>query len=228
GSVQPSSVLSESMAARLRRYTGGARAQLIAPNWVRRGVANGAPLPEPLSGRRYALYAGSFGRKQDLGLLTQAARLLSERGGPVIAVLGDGPGRQVLERAGCGIVWLGLVDEATYGAVLEHAVAGIVALAPGVGASIVPSKLVAYLGAGRPVVVAADVESEASQVVARAGCGVRIPSGRADLLADALCLLAADQATWETFAAAGLTFSQTHWEKETIVARIEAAVLACP
>src|SRR3989449_9512338 len=69
GSFQSISVLSESMAARLRRYTGGARAQLIAPNWVRRGAANGAPLPEPLSGRRYALYAGSFGRSEELGLL---------------------------------------------------------------------------------------------------------------------------------------------------------------
>jgi len=222
------SVLSDSMAASLRQYTGGAEAELVAPNWVRRGAANRAPLPEQLRGRPYALYAGSFGRKQDLGLLMQAARLLTEREGPVLAVLGDGPGRHVVERAEGGIVWLGLVDDATYGIVLEHAVAGIVALAPGVGDSVVPSKLAAYLGAGRPVVVAADVESEASQVVARAGCGVRIPSGRADLLADALCLLAADQATWETFAAAGLTFAQTHWEKETIVGRIEAALLACP
>ena len=222
------SVLSESMAMRLRRYTGGAlKAELIAPNWVRRGSAIGARLPESLTGRPYALYAGSFGRKQDLALLTDAARLLSARDGPVIAVLGDGPGRDVLERAGNGIVWLGLVDEGTYRTVLEHALAGIVALAAGVGDSVVPSKLAAYLGAGRPVVVAADAESEASRVVARAGCGVRLPPGRADLLADSLCLLAGDQATWQAFATAGFTYAKAHWEKEMIVGRIEAALLAC-
>jgi colanic acid biosynthesis glycosyl transferase WcaI len=183
-------------------------------------------LPERLTGRAYALYAGSFGRKQDLVLLTEAARLLSERGGPTIAVLGDGPGRDALERAGDGIVWLGLVDEATYRSVLEHALAGIVALAPGVGDSVVPSKLAAYLGAGRPVVVAADLESEAARVVARGACGVRIPAGRADLLADSLLLLARDRRMCEEFGASGLAYAQAHWEKEKIVSAIEGALFA--
>jgi len=222
------SVLSESMATRLRRYSGGAaQAELIAPNWVRRSAANGARLPEPLTGRPYALYAGSFGRKQDLALLDAAAKLLSARAGPTIVVLGDGPGRDVLERAGSGIVWLGLVDDTTYRTVLEHALAGIVALAPGVGDSVVPSKLAAYLGAGRPVVVAAEAESEAARVVGRAECGVRIPPGRADLLADSLSLLAGDQATWQAFSSSGLAYAKAHWDKEAIVGRIEAALLAC-
>ena len=220
------SVLSESMAARLRGHTGGAaKAELIAPNWVRRASVNGTKLPERLTGRPYALYAGSFGRKQDLGLLTEAASLLAARKGPVIAVLGDGPGRDVLERAGSGIVWLGLVDEALYATVLEHALAGIVALTPGVGDSVVPSKLAAYLGAGRPVVVAAAADSEAARVVARGGCGIRIAPGRADLLADSLMLLASDKATWQSFATAGAAYARIHWEKEEIVGRIELALL---
>jgi colanic acid biosynthesis glycosyl transferase WcaI len=225
-SFQSVSVLSESMATRLRQHTGDtAQTQLIVPNWVRRAHVNGIRLPDQLAGRPYALYAGSFGRKQDLALLTEAASLLSERKGPVIAVLGDGPGRDVLERAGDGIVWLGLVDEPTYRTVLEHALAGIVALAPGVGDSVVPSKLAAYLGAGRPVVVAADADSEAARVVARGACGVRIAPGRADLLADSLLLLARDQATWQAFATAGVAYAKAHWKKETIVGRIETALL---
>jgi hypothetical protein len=81
------------MAMRLRGHTGSAsQTQLIAPNWVRRASVNGTRLPEQLAGRPFALYAGSFGRKQDLALLTEAAQLLSARKGPVIVVLGDGPG----------------------------------------------------------------------------------------------------------------------------------------
>jgi len=215
------------MAARLRRYTGpAAGARVIAPNWVRRVSANGARLPAELVGRPYALYAGSFGRKQDLALLKQAAQLLSVRSGPAIAVLGDGPGRRIVQQAGGQLVWLGVVDEATYQTVLRHALAGIVALAPGVGDSVVPSKLVGYLGAGRPVVVAADADSEAARVVERAGCGVRIAPGRADLLADALCSLGEDQATWRRFSTSGLAYARDHWEKDTIVQRIEGALLA--
>jgi colanic acid biosynthesis glycosyl transferase WcaI len=214
------------MAARLRRHSGGAATtELIAPNWVRRASANGTKLPEQLTGRPYALYAGSFGRKQDLALLTEAASLLSARKGPAIVVLGDGPGRDVVERAGSGIVWLGLVDDTTYRTVLQHALAGIVALAPGVGDSVVPSKLAAYLGAGRPVVVAADVDSEAARVVAQGGCGVRIAPGRADLLADSLMVLASDRVAWQSFATAGEAYARSHWDKETIVGRVEAALL---
>jgi len=172
------------------------------------------------------LYAGSFGRKQDLALLTEAAGLLAARGGPTIAVLGDGPGRDVLERAGNTVVWLGLVDEGTYRTVLEDALAGIVALAPGVGDSVVPSKLAAYLGAGLPVVVAADGESEAARVVRWAGCGVRIPPGRADLLADSLCLLCEDREMWQACASSGRAYAEAHWDKEIIVGRIEGALLA--
>jgi colanic acid biosynthesis glycosyl transferase WcaI len=227
GSFRSISVLSESMAARVRRYGKGvARADLVAPNWVRDGAPSATMPPEPLTGRAYGLYAGSFGGKQDLSTIIEAARLLSMRGGPAIAVLGDGPGRQVVEDAAGQLVWLGLVDDATYANVLHHALAGIVALAQGVGDSVVPSKLAAYLGAGRPVIVAADPESEAARVVAQADCGLRIPPGRADLLADALCLLAGDHARWQRFAGSGLAYAKAHWQKETIVGRIEAALVA--
>jgi len=178
-----------------------------------------------LAGRAYALYAGSFGRKQDLTLLTEAARLLTARQGPAIVVLGDGPGRDVLAQAGAGVVWLGLVDDATYGSVLKNALAGIVALAPGIGDSVVPSKLAAYLGAGRPVVVAADADSEAARVVERGRCGFVIGPGRADQLADSLSQLAQDHATWQAFAKAGKVYAQANWEKDAIVEQIEAALV---
>jgi colanic acid biosynthesis glycosyl transferase WcaI len=221
------SVLSESMGARLRRYTEGSRqAEAVAPNWVRHSSNNGTPLPRQLTGRPYALYGGSFGRKQDLALLTEAARLLAERGGPVIVVLGDGPGRDALRGAGDSLLRLGVVDEGTYQTVLHHSLAGIVALAPGVGDSVVPSKLAAYLGAGRPVVVAADADSEAARVVERARCGVRVPPGRADLLADALCSLGADPQASLSFAESGRAYATTHWDKGTIVGRIEGALIA--
>jgi colanic acid biosynthesis glycosyl transferase WcaI len=220
------SVLSESMAARLRAHMNGAVArQLIAPNWVRRSAVTVPHLPERLAGRPYALYAGSFGRKQDLTLLTEAARLLAARQGPAIVVLGDGPGRDVLTQAGAGVIWLGLVDDATYASVLENALAGIVALAPGVGDSVVPSKLAGYLGAGRPVVVAANVESEAARVVTRCGCGFVVAPGRADELANSLWQLAHDQATWHAFATAGKAYAHANWEKDAIVRRIEGALV---
>src|SRR5205823_9780452 len=51
---------------------------------------------------------------------------------------------------------------------------------------VVPSRLYGILAAGRPVIVAADAESETAQVVQREGCGVVVPPGRPELLAEAI------------------------------------------
>ena len=42
------------------------------------------------------------------------------------------------------------------------------------------------LAVSRPVIVAADAESETAQLVSEAGCGIVVPPGRPELLARAL------------------------------------------
>src|SRR5207247_66716 len=47
----------------------------------------------------------------------------------------------------------------------------------------VPSRLYGILAVGRPVIAAAEPESETAQLVSEVGCGVVVPPGRPDLLA---------------------------------------------
>ncbi len=49
-----------------------------------------------------------------------------------------------------------------------------------------PSRLYGILSVARPVVVAADPESETAQVVRGADCGIVVPPGRPELLAQAI------------------------------------------
>jgi len=51
---------------------------------------------------------------------------------------------------------------------------------------VVPSRLYGILAVSRPVIVAADAESETAQLVSEAGCGIVVPPGRPELLARAL------------------------------------------
>jgi glycosyltransferase involved in cell wall biosynthesis len=62
----------------------------------------------------------------------------------------------------------------------------VVGLASGLAGYVVPSRLYGILSAGRPVIVAADPESETARVVEREGCGVVIPPARPELLAQAI------------------------------------------
>jgi glycosyltransferase involved in cell wall biosynthesis len=62
----------------------------------------------------------------------------------------------------------------------------VVGLAAGLAGYVVPSRLYGVLAVARPVIVAADRESETAQVVERVGCGVVVPPGRPELLARAI------------------------------------------
>ena len=62
----------------------------------------------------------------------------------------------------------------------------MVGLAPGLAGYVVPSRLYGILAVSRPVIAAADPESETAQVVERIRCGIVIPSGRPELLARAI------------------------------------------
>ena len=52
--------------------------------------------------------------------------------------------------------------------------------------SVFPARVRPACAAGRPVIAAADAESETAQVVERVGCGIVVPPGRPELLARAI------------------------------------------
>ena len=62
----------------------------------------------------------------------------------------------------------------------------VVGLARGLAGYVAPSRLYGVLAVARPVIVAADAESETAKIVERAGCGVVVPPGQPDLLAAAI------------------------------------------
>src|SRR5207248_6941045 len=62
----------------------------------------------------------------------------------------------------------------------------VVGLAPGLAGYVVPSRLYGILAVARPVIVAADAESEVAKVVSEVGCGVVVPPARAELVAQAI------------------------------------------
>jgi len=50
----------------------------------------------------------------------------------------------------------------------------------------VPSRLYGIMATARPVIAAADPESETAQIVSSAGCGVVVPPARPELVAAAI------------------------------------------
>ena len=181
---------------RLRLEEKGAPADRIRviPNWVDteaispQAVDNDWARDNELSGKFVVMHSGNVGHAQDLDTLVRASTFLRDMDDLQVVVIGSGARLVALEafaeRVDASAVrFLPYQDSETVPLSLSSADMHFVGLASGLAGYVVPSRLYGIMAAGRPVIAAADSESETASLVAEVGCGVVVPPGRADLVA---------------------------------------------
>jgi colanic acid biosynthesis glycosyl transferase WcaI len=169
----------------------------VIPNWVdtRRLQPLGKQTQwarEWAFDRRFVvMHSGNVGHAQDLDSLVRAATFLRDLDDLVIPIIGTGARHAELkalaERLDVQqVLFLYYQNRNVLPQSLSAADIHVVGLAPGLAGYVVPSRLYGILAVGRPVIAAADPESETVQVVERVGCGIVVPPGRPELLARAI------------------------------------------
>jgi colanic acid biosynthesis glycosyl transferase WcaI len=156
-----------------------------------------------------AVYSGNLGVKQGLCILVEAARELRNSGSPIkIVICGDGAMRPQIEAA---IQHEGLAElrlyplqpVEQYQEMLVDADVCLITQQAGSGAAFFPSKLLATLGFGRPVVSVADNASELTRAIQVGGFGENIQPGDAKGLAESLRKLASNRALLQQYGVSG-------------------------
>jgi colanic acid biosynthesis glycosyl transferase WcaI len=184
---------------RERLQAKGAPAERIAviPNWVDTAAITPAPKDndwsreQGLADRFVVMHSGNIGHAQNLDALVRATTFLRDLDDLVVAIIGGGARHteliELTERLDADAVrFLGYQQREVLSLSLSSADVHVVGLASGLAGYVVPSRLYGILAAGRPVIVAADADSETARVVEREGCGVVVPPGRPELLAAAI------------------------------------------
>jgi colanic acid biosynthesis glycosyl transferase WcaI len=137
------------------------------------------------------MHSGNVGHAQDLDSLVRAATFLRDLDDLSIFIIGTGARHAELVQ----LAQLLEVDQVTFRyyqsrRVLPESLSAadihVVGLAAGLAGYVVPSRLYGILAVARPVIVAADRDSETAQVVGHVGCGIVVPPGRPELLARAI------------------------------------------
>ena len=142
--------------------------------------------------RRFVvMHSGNVGHAQDLDSLVRAATFLRDLDDVVIPIIGSGARHGELKALAeqlqvDQVVFLSYQNRKVLAQSLSAADVHVVGLAPGLAGYVVPSRLYGILAAGRPVIAAADPESETIQVVREIGCGIIVPPGRPELVARAI------------------------------------------
>jgi colanic acid biosynthesis glycosyl transferase WcaI len=189
--------IGETMRQRLEEKGAPPERVSVIPNWVDterlvpRDRANDWARNLGLDKRFVVMHSGNVGHAQDLDSLVRSATFLRDLEDLWILIIGMGARHAELK----ALSELLEVDQVRFlyyqsRGVLPQSLSAadvhVVGLAPGLAGYVVPSRLYGILAVARPVIVAADAESETAQVVQRIGCGVVVPPGRPELLARAI------------------------------------------
>jgi len=148
--------------------------------------------------RLVVLYAGTIGLVSGAALMLEVAERLRSIPEALVLFVGEGQVKDRLEqeaqrRALSNLRFLPFQPRELLNQVQAAADVSVVTLAPGRGKASVPSKVVGYLAAGRPVVASVDMDSDTAECVRGAGGRVTAP-GDAEQMGDAIAALLADPA----------------------------------
>jgi colanic acid biosynthesis glycosyl transferase WcaI len=189
--------IGETMRKRLEEKGARPERVRVIPNWVDtkrlRPSEDGNQWASAvgLDGKFVVMHSGNVGHAQDLDSLVRSATFLRDLNDLRIAIIGMGARHAELVALSEQLE----VDQVRFlyyqpRGVLPHSLSAadvhVVGLASGLAGYVVPSRLYGILAVARPVIVAADVESETAQVVEEAGCGIVVLPGRPELLARAI------------------------------------------
>ncbi len=171
-------------------------------------IPNWAPLPElpqhsrdnpwarerGLVDRFVLLYSGTLGLKHDPSCLVELARSFAAGDDVAVVVISQGLGRRMLEeaRVRLGLTNLLLFDYQPFERLPEVVASADVLMAllePEASVLSVPSKVLTYFAAGRPMLCMMPPENQAARVIEEAGAGeIAAPGATADFVARAHAL----------------------------------------
>lgn len=202
---------------------------VVIPNWIDTDAITPQPQDNPFSrevgaaGRFTALYSGTIGLVSGAEIILDVATTLF---GSDIALLMVGEGQvksrieqQATERDLTNLRFAPFQPRERLPDVLSTASVGLVTLLPGHGANSVPSKILGYLSAARPVIASVDPGSDTWNFVQEAQCGLCVPPGDPLALANAIRRLRADPELCTRLGHQGRQYLETHLRRQVITRR---------
>lgn len=229
-------VIAEDFATELRRR--GVRVPTtVVHNWAPLHEIPLVPKDNPwsrahgLEDTRVAVYAGTLGLKHDPDHLVALARAL-EGSTSRLVVASEGRGREHLEAARSredlksALLLVDYVDYADLPALLGCADVCLVLLEAEAGRFSVPSKILAYLAAGKAIVAAVPAENLSAITLDDSGAGVRVEPGDHEAFARAVVRLLGAPDETSSRGAAARGYAERTFDIEIIATTIQRALEA--
>jgi colanic acid biosynthesis glycosyl transferase WcaI len=228
--------IGETMRERLHEKGAPADRLRVIPNWVDTRAITPQPRDNEwaaqhgLDSKFVVMHSGNVGHAQDLDSLVRSATFLRDRDDIQIVIAGFGARHAEMlalaERLEVEEIvrFLPYQKRERLPFSLSSADLHVVGLAKGLAGYVVPSRLYGILSAGRPVIAAADEQSETVRLVREVGCGVVIPPGRPELLARTIRSAADGELDLEEMGRRGRSYVEQEADRVVAMERYRALV----
>jgi glycosyltransferase involved in cell wall biosynthesis len=175
------------------------------------------------------LYCGTLGMKHNPGLLLQLAVRLRERKNVRIAVVSEGIGAEFLNRKQQelrleNLIVMRFQPFEILPSVLASADVLVAILEPDAGVFAVPSKVLTYMCAKRPLLLAVPSMNLAARIVGDNGAGIVVPPSNETAFINAAIKLISDDELRSSLASNGLKYARKTFNIEKITDRFEEII----
>jgi glycosyltransferase involved in cell wall biosynthesis len=177
-----------------------------------------------LESKYVALYAGAHGMSNDLEVLLETAGRLKDQTEIAIVLLGDGKEKHHLQALASqkdlhNVIFIPSVPKDEMSGALAAADACVAILKPiAMYKTVYPNKVFDYMAAGRPVILA--IDGVIRDVVESAQCGIIVPPGDAESLANAIQLLAREPKQGLILGQNGRRYVETYFDRAVLAERL--------
>ena len=175
-------------------------------------------------------YAGNLGPAQSLDDFMQAADILKEAPSIQFLLLGDGILREELksQAANLGLSNMLILPYQPYSLIQQIYAASDLNLVPQSaesGPSSFPSKVYRIMSCGRPVLVYADPASELASLVNEVACGIVVPIGKPEDLAEAIRNAVQNEKALAKMGENGRRHVQERYAREVVTAQYHKLIV---
>lgn len=210
----------------------------LLPNWI--DTDEISPLGkinyfsgEGLENKFVVLYAGTIGLISGADILLACAEQLRYKSDIVFVFVGEGVLKGTLEREAefrslDNMKFFPFQPRQMLSSMLATADVCIVSLLKHAGETSVPSKVIAYMAAGRPVIASVDLKCETAEVIKQANCGKVVSPGDSSALTTAILELFNDRNQAKSYGKNGRAYVTKYLSKKVVVPQYAELLDALP
>ena len=204
----------------------------VIHNWVDldefkiEGVPNPIREKNGLSDKFIIFFGGVMGYAQGLETVVDCAHLLKGHQQIIFLLMGDGAEKKSLVKRSqslglTNIKFLPFVSKEEYPSWVNASDVGLVTLKSSMKTPVVPSKILGYMAAGKPILASLNPESDGIQIVEEARCGINVPPGNPSAMADAILKLSVDGGQTKAMGEQGRSYAEEHFSIDACIDEYE-------